>query len=94
MASPAPFPLTPLHTDESVGTEAPRPNRATRRHPPKMQRAYCGVAEAAVYLDITEKTVRKMIARGELAAYRLNPRIIKIRIADLDALGQRIGCGA
>jgi len=83
MASPAPLPLTP--------PEAPRPNRATRRHPPKIQRAYCGIAEAAIYLDITEKTVRKMIARGELAAYRINPRIIKIRIADLDALRQRIG---
>ena len=82
MASPAPLPLT--------SPEAPRPNRATRRHPPKMQRAYVGIAEAAIYLDITEKTLRKMITRGELAAYRINPRIIKIKIADLDALGQRI----
>ena len=87
MASPAPLPLTPPEA-------TPRPNRATRRHPPKIQRAYCGIAEAAIYLDVTEKTVRKMIARGELAAYRINPRIIKIRIADLDALGQRIGGGA
>jgi excisionase family DNA binding protein len=83
MASPAPLPITP-HPTQS--------NRYNRRHPRKeMQRAYVGVAEAAVYLDVTEKTVRKMIARGELAAYRLNPRIIKIRIDDLDALGERIG---
>jgi excisionase family DNA binding protein len=83
MASPAPLPITPHPT---------QPNRYARRHPRKeMQRAYCGVAEAAIYLDITEKTVRKMIARGELPAYRINPRTIKIKIADLDALGQRIG---
>lgn len=83
MASPAPLPITPHPT---------QPNRYNRRHPRKeIQRAYIGVAEAAVYLDVTEKTVRKMIARGELAAYRINPRINKIKIADLDALGQRIG---
>jgi excisionase family DNA binding protein len=76
----------------SADATSPQPNRYARRHPRKqMQRGYCGVAEAAIYLDITEKTVRKMIALGELPAYRINPRIIKIKIADLDALGQRIG---
>ena len=71
-----------------------RPNRATRRRAPKIERAYVGVAEAATSLDITEKTVRKMIALGELPARRINPRIIRIRIADLESLGERIGGGA
>ena len=86
MASPAPA---------SADATSSQTNRYARRHPAKqVQRGYCGVAEAAIYLDITEKTLRKMIARGELAAYRINPRIIKIKLADLDALGQRIGSGA
>jgi excisionase family DNA binding protein len=32
-----------------------------------------------------------MIARGELQAYRLGKRLIKIKVADLDALMTPIG---
>jgi excisionase family DNA binding protein len=36
-------------------------------------------------------TIRRMISRGQLAAYRLGNRLIKIRVADLDALMSPIG---
>ena len=62
------------------------PNRATRRHPPKANhRAYVGIPEAATYLDVTPKTIRRYIAEGKLPAYRLGDRIVRIKIADLDA---------
>ena len=67
------------------------PNRRARRHPEQIQRGFVGIPEAATYLDVTTKTVRRMIARGELQAYRLGKRLIKIEVADLDALMTPIG---
>ena len=61
MASPAAVPPPP----------PAQPNRAARRHPPNNGRGYVGIAEAATYLGVTPKTVRKLIAARELAAYRL-----------------------
>jgi hypothetical protein len=60
MASPSPVPL-PLPSE--------RPNRATRRAK-ELQRVYVGITEAATYLDVTQKTIRKLIASGDLPAYR------------------------
>lgn len=60
------------------------PNRRARRHP--VQPAYVGIYDAATYLDVTPKTVRRLITRGELRAYRLGKRRIKLKTADLDAL--------
>jgi excisionase family DNA binding protein len=49
------------------------------------------VAEAATRLGVNHKTIRRAIARGELAARRIGPRLIRIRISDLDALGSPLG---
>lgn len=85
MASPAPIPLIP----------ADGPNRATRRHPAKqIQRAYVGIVEAAIYLDVAPKTIRKLIADGKLPAYRIGQRVLKVKIADLDAVLTPIPSGA
>ena len=47
-------------------TSPRRPSRAARRHPNRepVGRAYVGVAEAAAYLGLSEKTIRRLIARG------------------------------
>lgn len=66
-------------------------NRQDRRRPKQVRRGFVGIPEAATYLDVTTKTVRRMIARGQLEAYRLGDRLIKIRIADLDALMTPVG---
>jgi excisionase family DNA binding protein len=76
MASPAAVPPPP----------PAQPNRATRRHPANNGRGYVGITEAATYLDITAKTVRKLIATGELPAYRLGTKILRIKLADLEAV--------
>jgi excisionase family DNA binding protein len=78
MASPSPVPL-PL--------PAERPNRT-------LQRGYVGITEAATYLDVTQKTIRKLIATGELPAYRLGTHVLKIKIADLDAVLKPVPGGA
>ena len=64
-----------------------RPNRAARRHPhAPVPRAYIGVSEAAAYLDLSEKTIRRLIDSGELTAYKYGPRVLRLKISDLDAV--------
>jgi excisionase family DNA binding protein len=75
-----------------VGTSPPLTgtNRKTRRHP-EPQRAYVGIPEAATYLDVDHKTVRRLITSGKLPAWRLGNRVIKVRITDLDNVLTPIG---
>lgn len=49
-------------------------------------RGVVGIPEAATYLDVDHKTIRRLIASGDLPAYRLGRRLIKVKITDLDAL--------
>lgn len=42
--------------------------------------------EAADYLNITDRTLRRYVASGELPAYRLGTRLLRFKQADLDAL--------
>ncbi|WP_231999078.1 helix-turn-helix domain-containing protein [Mycobacterium sp. 1081908.1] len=60
-------------------------NRRIRRQA-EQQPAYLGIPEAAAYLDVDHKTIRRLIASKRLAGYRLGNRIIKIKVADLDAV--------
>lgn len=63
------------------------PNRASRRREERgKQPAYLGIPEAAAYLDVDHKTIRRLIAAKRLAGYRLGNRIIKVKVADLDAV--------
>lgn len=43
-------------------------------------------AEAAEYLGVTDRTLRRYVASGDLPAYRLGPRLLRFRQSDLDAL--------
>lgn len=48
------------------------------------------IAEAARHKGVSTVTVRRWISRGDLPAYRVGPKLIRIRPADLDAVGRRI----
>ena len=48
------------------------------------------LAEAAKYLATSPQTIRRMIARGDLRAYRYGPRIIRIDPADLRAMREPV----
>jgi excisionase family DNA binding protein len=63
-----------------------RPNRAARRHRRPTPRVYVGVREAAEYLDLSEKTIRRLIDSGELTAYRFGAKVVKLKLADLDGV--------
>ncbi len=51
-------------------------------------------ADAARYLDVTDRTIRNYIARGDLPARRVRgSRLIRIARSDLDALLSPIPVG-
>lgn len=50
------------------------------------RRAYDSLASAAQRAGVSERTVRRWIADGRLAGYRVGPRILRVDRAELDAL--------
>ena len=62
-------------------------NRATRRHPkPNVTPAYVGIPYAAVYLDLSEKTLRRLVDDGQLRGYRFGRNVLRVKLADLDSV--------
>ena len=70
-----------------------RPNRATRRHPERAEQSppNMSIPDTALYLGITETTVRGMIADKRLKAYRLGDRVIRLRRSEIDAAMRPVG---
>jgi len=44
------------------------------------------LTEAASYAGISTKTIRRRIADGSLAGYRMGPRLIRVDLNEVDAL--------
>ena len=63
----------------------------TSVHPKK--RLWLSQAEAAEYLGITDRTLRRMVARDEVRGYRLGPRLTRFDQNDLDAALRPIPTG-
>jgi excisionase family DNA binding protein len=57
------------------------------------RRGTVDLAGAADYYSCSERHVRRMIASGELAAFRVGKRLLRIRVDDLDAALRRIPSG-
>ncbi len=55
---------------------------------------YITILEAADYLGVTDRTIRAMIADGRLPAYRSGRRVVRLRIADIDAAMRPFGGAA
>ncbi len=49
--------------------------------------------EAAEWYGVCERTLRRRIAEGRLPAYRVGPRAIRVRRADVEALARPIPTG-
>jgi excisionase family DNA binding protein len=65
----------------------------TRTYGQRLPAELLGITAAASYCDVDPRTIRRWIAAGSLRAVRVGPRLIKISIADLDALRQPVGGG-
>ncbi len=46
---------------------------------------------AAIEAGVSVCTLRRWIAEGRLPAYRVGPRLIRVDLADLDALARPVG---
>lgn len=55
--------------------------------------AFITIAEAAERLGVTDRTIRTLIARGDLPAYRLGTRAVRIREDSLSAVLRPIPAG-
>ena len=55
------------------------PSPASRRH-------YESVGEAATRVGVSTKTVRRWISSGQLAGYRVGPRLLRIDPDDVDRM--------
>lgn len=62
-----------------------------------MAKRYVSIQEAAEMLSVSAKTIRRMIARGDLPAYSLGKRgpsnahpNLRIRVEDIDAAMHRV----
>jgi len=64
-----------------AGTAAGRStaNRRTRRQ-------LVGFAEAAEHAAVAPRTIRRWVAEGRLTGYRVNARVIRVDMDELDAL--------
>lgn len=63
---------------------------------PKQQtpaRRYDSIDRAAEYAGVSTKTIRRYIASGRLTGYRIGPRLIRVDLAELDAMFRKIGGG-
>jgi excisionase family DNA binding protein len=57
---------------------------------PPASRKYISIGAAAEYLDVTPKTIRRFISEGRLPAYRLGKRMLRVDLADVQALPWQI----
>lgn len=48
-------------------------------------RRWASLAEAADYIHISQKTLRRMIAAGSITGYRLNARLVRLDLNEIDA---------
>lgn len=63
------------------------------RHEVLARRRYVKIAEAAEYLQVTDRTIRQMIADGRLTGYRNGARLVRVDLNQIDAAMAPFGGG-
>ncbi len=75
-------------------TPPPFPNRRNRRSKdPATQPRWVSLQQAADHLGIQKSTLRSWIAQGKLTGYRINARVIRVDLNEVDASLQPFGGG-
>lgn len=49
-----------------------------------------GIGEVAEYANVLPATIRRRIADGQLPAYRVGPKLLKVDLDDVEALVRRV----
>jgi excisionase family DNA binding protein len=60
------------------------------QNPPRARR-YVKIAEAANYLQVTDRTIRQMIADGRITGYRNGSRLVRVDLNEIDAAMRPFG---
>lgn len=60
---------------------------ATARRP---ARQLASIAQAAEYAGVSVKTIRRYIIAGRITGYRVGPKLLKVDLAELDAIIQPV----
>lgn len=60
---------------------------------PEKTRRIVSLPEAAKIANVNPRTLRRYIAAGRLAGYRVGPRLVKVDLSDVEALLEPIGAG-
>lgn len=55
------------------------------------RRRYIKISEAAKYLNVTDRTIRQMIADGRLTGYRSGTRLVRLDLNEIDAAMRAFG---
>ncbi|ORV91199.1 DNA-binding protein [Mycobacterium interjectum] len=61
---------------------------------PAPRRRYVKIAEAAEYLQVTDRTIRQMIADGRLTGYRSGGRLVRLDLNEIDRAMRPFGGAA
>jgi excisionase family DNA binding protein len=54
------------------------------------KRRYGSLALGAETLDVSERTIRRMIAGGVIKGYKVGPRLVRVDLDEIEALPQMI----
>jgi excisionase family DNA binding protein len=58
-----------------------------------LDKKFLSLDEAAELIGVDKRTLRRRIASGELAGYRMSRKIVRVRLADVEALLKPIPVG-
>ena len=81
-----------------MATSPTLPNRRTRRHPQTAehearQRRWASMQQTADYMGVSLRTVREWITQGSIPGYRINARVIRVDLNEVDAAFEKVrGC--
>lgn len=73
--------------------DTPTLNRAARRHPKqaeqeRTQRRWASMLQAAEYAGVSLRTIREWISQGKITGYRINARVIRVDLNEVDSAFQ------
>ena len=63
------------------------------RTSPLSRRQLVTVERAAEYADCAPRTIRRYVAAGLIPGYRMGPRLVRVDLAELDAMLRPIPAG-
>jgi excisionase family DNA binding protein len=82
-----------------MATTPTLPNRRARRHPKQsedaaVQRRWATMQQTADYMGVSLRTVREWITQGKITGYRINARVIRVDLNEVDGAMQPFGGAA